>query len=206
MNKSLLISLLLAASINCQVTTTIKGCFQWNSFTNSCALCFRRQLTTTGICGPLLSSTDPCWIHREPYGSSKTICGFCAPGYALNSATGACDRVNIFNCLNAQYDGKTAKCLVCGGGQYPTEDGTACAPAKSSSTKVGACDWGTTGAKCYKCDPGYVISRDNTGCYGTTTTTIGCQQLNADDQTCFVCDAFNGYSMQKDGTCKFIAQ
>ena len=202
MYKNLLIALILSASINCQTKKVIKGCFQWNSFTNTCALCFRRQFTTFGGCGALLPSTDTCLIHREPAGSKTTICGLCRPGYAL-TATGSCQQINIFNCINAQIVGKTAKCLACGGGESPTNDGTACAP--DSNNHVPACLWDSPNTHCYKCIPGYVLARNSQGCYAVTSGTIGCQQLNSDG-SCFVCDAFNGYSMQKDGTCKFIAQ
>ena len=205
MNKSLLITFLLAASISCQTKKTIKGCFQWNSFTNSCSLCYRRQFATLGGCGPLLPSTDPCLIHREPAGSKTTICGLCRQGYALTS-TGACKVSEIFNCINAQVAGSATKCLACGGNEYPATQSTTCAP--NTSTAVSGCLWGGPNNTCYKCSPGYVLTRDSLNCsqYSSSSTLIGCQQLNADGSTCFVCDAFNGYSMQKDGTCLFTAQ
>ena len=123
-SKSLLIAFLIATSINCQT----KGCFQWNSFTNSCSLCFRRKRTIQGNCGALLPDNDPCLIHTESAGSKTTICALCAPDYALELSTGACKPVKIFNCVKAQIVGGAAKCLACKGGEFPTNDGKLCVP------------------------------------------------------------------------------
>ena len=206
MYKSILLAFLLAVSSHCQSQNIVKGCFQWNSFTNSCALCYRRKYAAIGGCGSLLPSNDTCLIHKEPAGSNATICALCASGYALNTTSGGCKQASIFDCLNTQYDGKTVKCLVCAGGQYPTSDGSLCAPPESSSRVIRNCQWGGPNNTCYKCAPGYVLTRNSQGCHGQFSSTRGCLQLNSNGSTCFVCDAFNGYSMQKDGTCKFVPQ
>ena len=205
MVKRILLIVILAASISCQTpSTTIKGCFQWNTFTNSCSLCYQRAIQGSK-CGPLLPSNSLCLIHKEQVGSPVN-CDLCRPGYSLTE-DGQCKVINIFGCVRGVIRAGKSLCLACGGGLFPAKDQSGCAPIPSTNISyVANCVWGASNGTCYKCAPGFVVGSNATFCTSETTTTKGCYQLNRDNQTCFVCDAFDGYSMQKDGSCKFINQ
>ena len=122
MFKNLVIIALLAASISCQ-QRTIKGCFSFNKDTNTCTACYRRMITSSGGCGPLLPETDPCSLYGGGAGQAKN-CMICKQGYGLSPrVNNPCIPQAIFGCrytLNFGYNG--IKCEFCGAGLYPTPD------------------------------------------------------------------------------------
>ena len=187
---------LLIASASYQQQALIKGCFIWNQQNGTCETCYRRQVSTRG-CGPLLPVSDTCLLHMESLGQ-KTDCVLCRPGYGLSQ--NRCVPYNIFNCL--AYAGSN-KCIICGNGQYPTPDGTQCAPLATGA--IPHCEWGLRhlDIACSRCSPGYVLSATYSSCIPSTSALTGCwgKRLNG---TCYNCDVLAGYSMQKNGKCKFI--
>ena len=191
---------LLAASATLQQQLQIKGCLNWQKF--GCVACYERQQTTKG-CGPLLPVTDTCLIHGEQPGQ-QTQCIQCKPGYGVNQK-GQCVQGNIFNCVFGLTDpsGK-ALCQACGNGQYPTADRTQCAPLPTGA--LPNCQWGARRGgqiQCLKCYPGYATLVGKGTCVALNAATAGCW-MQVDATTCQVCDVIAGYSMQKNGKCKFI--
>ena len=202
---SILIALL-AATYTLQQHATIKGCATWDKYLGTCRSCARRQVTTHG-CGPLLPMSDPCLGHAEKVGQ-KTDCVFCKFGHGLTQ-DGQCVPAFIFDCsLVTVASNGAKKCVACMNGLYPTVDGTACSPLASGA--VANCMWGglVQGSSqtpyCTKCIPGYVATDLGKSCVKFTANTTGCLLLNLDNSACRTCDIFAGYSMQKNGKCKFI--
>ena len=200
MLKNLFILAILAASINCQ-QRTVKGCLRWTKETKSCTACYRRQVSTGG-CGPLLPVTDTCLVHTESIGQ-QLKCELCRKGYGLTKQ-GGCAPLNIFNCVSGLFVTPTKKgCLYCGNGEYPSQDGSVCAP---STTPTPNCLWGTAGHLkpfCARCVPNYVANEKNQ-CERQVPSTQGCLRIFSGE--CYACDVFAGYSMQKNGSCKFVQQ
>ena len=205
MKTTALLIALLAASATLQQQRQVKGCLRWDTGKGTCNTCYRRQVATHG-CGPLLPVTDTCLIHAEEAGQ-KTQCTLCKNGYGLN-AQFQCIPLGIFNCVHGgTAKGGTNKCLACGNGQYPTTDGTHCAPLATGA--IANCLWGEVvngASNCIRCNPGYVLSATEKACVAVTTGTTGCWLLNKDGTSCANCDVLAGYSMQKSGKCKFIAK
>ena len=200
MRTTTLLIALLATSAACQ-QALVKGCVLWNNQTDTCDICYRRQVATHG-CGPLLPPTDNCLLHRGMLGQ-KTRCVQCKPGLA-NTDQYQCIPSNIFNCADAFQVGTKIKCLACGNGQYPNPDLTQCAPVTTGA--IPNCLQGLyleSSYQCSRCDPGYVTRHSLKSCVLATPETTGCSLL-AKDGTCMNCDVFAGYSMQKNGKCKFI--
>ena len=204
--RNLVILGLLAASISCQ-QRTIKGCIFWNKYQNSCSQCYRRKKTASGGCGPLLPVNDTCLIHDERPGH-PTDCALCRKGYGLsNNAQQQCVPLPIFGCiggLNFGADG--IECYVCGVGLYPTQDRSQCAPI---ANPIPNCLWGGLDRKkasaiCTRCVPGYVLNYSRQ-CVAQTASNTGCVYQDSDD-ICRECDVYGGYSMQKNGKCKFVSQ
>ena len=205
MQKGILLLLVITASATCQ-QRSIKGCFKWFTYTKKCESCYRRYLTPSGVCGPLLPITDPCLVHTGMAGESGK-CNLCRPGYALTNG-GECTPHGIFNCVlavpgfNNEYS-----CLACGSGQYPDRTTGQCVPFSSGYVKN--CLWGYSFRGligCRKCAAGYVLSTNSAFCSPVGTNLVGCLLENPDQQTCNVCDAYAGYSMQRNEKCKFIQQ
>ena len=206
MNKVIFITAIIIASANALTpkpkTTTTRGCFQWNQFVKSCSVCYRRSFNGDR-CGPLLPSTDPCLIPEEQIDRAP-LCRLCKPGYGLTKEQ-ACAPLNIFGCVRGLITEQGQKCLACAGGQYPNDEGTECIVA-SPSNSISDCLWGGANGTCYKCFPGYVLSFNGKFCFSQSSSQKGCYQLARGGSDCYVCNAWNGYSMQKDGTCQFINQ
>ena len=194
---------LLAATFATPQQALIKGCLAWDSQTSTCKACYRRQVSSKG-CGPLLAVSDTCLIHHEQPGQ-KLHCTLCRPGYGLNGSY-QCLPLNIFNCVYgiiSLYNKQ--KCIVCGNGEYPTADNTICAPLPTGA--IANCVDGTLldgRRNCFRCSPGYAVGGDQASCVALTAATTGCWFLSRDGVTCKTCDALAGYSMQKNGKCKFI--
>ena len=194
------------ASATFQQQQQVKGCLLWDSNKGTCRLCYRRQIGTKGW-GPLLPVTDTCLIHTEQAGQ-KTQCVLCRPGYGVTTQ-GQCALLGIFNCIDGAYTGpihaQKPACRDCGNGQYPTAEGT-CAPLATGG--IANCLWGgrrgLNSFLCIRCNPGYVLADGNFSCVAVTAATTGCWVLKDGGKTCGICDALAGYSMQKNGRCKFI--
>ena len=208
MNKSIILIAILAASVSCQ-QRTVKGCYHWNNNTNTCGACHRRQVTSNG-CGPLLPPSDTCLIHAEQAGQ-KTNCELCKLGYGYNLGNSgpACLPLNIRDCAIGGVDSSgQANCIVCARGLFPQQEVKAtdfCAP---QTPLLPNCSWVEkligTPATCNLCNVGYV--RKGPGCIPETAATVGCLTLNKAGTACYTCDAAAGYSMQKNGKCKFVSQ
>ena len=197
---------ILATSANLQ-QLQIKGCLAWNKANNACGACYRRQVTTYG-CGPLLPASDNCLIHREQPGQ-QTRCILCRAGYATNNEFD-CVPTDIFNCPYASIaeDG-LSQCDGCGNGQYPHTEGKSCTPITGGA--IANCQWGRTLATsglrgCVRCLPGFAVTYFDRKCVASAANTTGCWVLSEDQSSCFTCDVVAGYSMQKNGQCKFIAK
>ena len=202
MRTSIFFIALLAASVVCQ-QALVKGCVRWNNQTGTCNVCYRRQVATHG-CGPLLPPTDNCLLHLEQQGQ-KTDCSLCRPRFSLQNNPRICVPGAIFNCVN-QFQPTNGKnqCDACGNGQYPSPDGSTCSPLTAGA--IPHCRWGEPRVPpimCHRCSPGYVIAPDRNSCLPATATTTGCIILG-NSGNCQACDVFAGYSMQKNGRCKFI--
>ena len=200
MKKSIILIAILFATMHCQQHSVIKGCFVWSKYANTCLSCFRRKPTTSG-CGPLLPVTDTCLMHQEKPGEPLN-CGMCKPGYG--SSMGSCSPINIFNCIFGLISQSQTRCDICGNGQYPVQGGSECAPKEGGDPN---CRWGFTDggrSSCARCNAGYVATYSG-ACVKATESTVGCFKLNSNGG-CFSCDAWSGYSMQRNGKCKFFEQ
>ena len=200
-NTSLIVLIsLLATSVNLQAL--VKGCLTWDTGRGTCNTCYRRQVSTKG-CGPLLPVTDTCLIHSEQIGQ-KTRCTACRQGYKLTPQR-QCAPFDVFNCVYSRnFANGKYQCLACGNGQYPTAGGTLCAPLAKGA--IPNCLWGlaiNTVVNCLRCNPGYVVGGRSKSCVPITAATTGCSTLGQDG-TCGTCNVQAGYSMQKNGKCKFI--
>ena len=209
MRTTTLLIALLSSSASLQHTlqqqALVKGCTAWNPYTGTCDSCYRRQVTSTG-CGPLLPVTDTCKVHREQQGQ-KLYCSACKLGYGQSLPQGdICVPLGIFNCLIGFIDTDNTKyCSICGNGQYPTANGTKCAPLATGA--IPNCDAGMISkgvASCYRCNSGYAVAYNSKSCVAVTAATAGCAFLNPDGASCNSCNVQAGYSMQKSGVCKFI--
>ena len=202
MKRTLLILAITVASAICQ-QRLVKGCFKWDKTKNTCTACYRRKITSTG-CGTLLSVQDNCLLHAETPGQ-PLFCQLCRQGYAPDENR-QCQPLNIFNCAVGGIYQKQHTCDICGNGQFPVANGstTVCAP---DPNPIPNCLWGTVlnGKKCLRCGAGYVVKSDASGCVAQNATNLGALRLN-NDGSLYTCDVFAGYSMQKNGQCKFIKQ
>ena len=205
MQKNLIIILtLLAASISCQQQSTTKGCLYWSKTRGVCTACYRRLRVPKGRCGPLLPFADYCLIHTGSPGA-KSRCGLCRPGYGITTR-GACAPLDIFDCVQGEFkhQGK-GFCVACGSGNVPSEDGSSYIPAPERFLN---CLWGgrdpASGALyCARCSPNY-LKYDTDRCARQKYPRKGCLEIQEEGLKCLSCDVFAGYSMQKDGSCKFV--
>ena len=194
---------LVTASTALQQQALIKGCALWDSDRGTCQFCYRRQVASNG-CGPLLPPSDTCLLHAESIGQA-TNCLRCQLGYGkVYHHNNNCGPNNIFNCLQAQiasFTGTRLSCRICGNGQHPTPDHSQCAPLTTGG--MPNCLWGLRGG-CDRCVPGYASSFSGNYCIPLTPETEGCWTLTDDRSSCYFCDVIAGYSMQKNGKCKFV--
>ena len=206
LNKVILFCVLPAIILSQQAV--IKGCYYQNLIKKRCSACYRRQKQANGPgCGPLLPVTDTCLIHYEAPGE-KLQCGLCREGYGL-TLKDTCVPSNMFNCVSSGvYPGENDKsCFSCGRGLYPDSNYEYCLPAPEGKG-VEHCEWGTLinsqTIKCNKCSPGYILNFENTACVPIVPHYVGCLQMEGFGR-CISCNVYAGYSMQIDGTCKFVA-
>ena len=199
MRSTLLLLALLAASAVAQ-QRLIKGCLTWSGTT--CNACYQRQVTSKG-CGPLLPVTNTCLIHGEQPGQ-KTKCLLCKPGYGITNQ-GSCAPNTVFGCVFGGITPQgTSTCIGCGSGQYPTPEATQCAPLATGG--IDNCLWGGRSGsqlECLRCNPGFGIVAGQQACVALNAGTTGCW-IQSTPGACQVCDVIAGYSMQKNGQCKFI--
>ena len=204
MQKGILLLFVFAASAVCQ-QKSVKGCFTYDAVSKKCRDCYRRHVTASGVCGPLLPVTDTCLIHGGQTGTKD--CSLCRPGYA-RTTDGDCTAKDVFNCIDLQpYFGNKYRCLTCGSGQYPNTITGQCGPIANAKDAVANCLWGLNYAGrigCTKCIAGYTLNTTIQKCIPQTGALVGCWKTKSDGKTCGACDAFAGYSMQKNGSCKFI--
>ena len=197
---TILITLLIASASLQQ--GLVKGCAFRDSVSGRCINCYRRQLTTHG-CGPLLPETNNCLFHGEKVGQ-EVLCYLCKPGYLITSPR-KCVPGSIFNCVFGVTTNGISTCFACGSGQYPTADRLQCAPLAKGA--IPNCLWGEADqgdVSCSRCNAGYVVAYDKQSCVPVTAATTGCWNLGSQAGSCQICDVQAGYSMQKNGKCKFI--
>ena len=150
-------------------------------------------------------------------------CEICEAGYSLVSSTplsqtqsvsslqdsAVCQPSTIQNCQVGLGSKKSPigheTCYACKGG-FPTQDRTKCVPFNGENAAKN-CLWGTRSPsgkykQCFRCELGYAASSDFGGCFQTLTNLYGC--LSSSEQTCQVCNFYEGFSMDKKGDCKHL--
>ena len=186
MQKGILLLFVLAASVSCQ-QQSVKGCFTYDAVSKKCSNCFRRHVTTSGVCGPLLPVTDTCLIHNGQAGQKD--CVLCRPGYAL-TPDGACTANDVFNCVDLEpWFGNKYRCIACGSGQYPDSYTGQCGPISKAQDAVANCLWGLNYRGrfgCSKCAAGYVLNPTISTCKPQTGVLVGCWKTQPNGRTCRV--------------------
>ena len=178
-----------------------------------CFSCYRSK--PNGLkpgCGPLLPDSDPCSIYN--YNNDKMIaeCEVCKPGFAVQNDYGnkipTCIQGSVQGCQFEVSIPGVNLCFACHQpGYYAQRTASlfdiACKPLPEGVKPIENCQWGGTYNPkqkefgCYKCKAGYTLSQDHTMC--TPWKIPGCSFRSGN--SCTTCDAYDGWSMQPDGTC-----
>ena len=148
-------------------------------------------------------------------------CEICQPGYALVTnkpfsesrdasglqATKPCQPSTIQNCEVglAKNNGNVGyeRCLACKGG-FPSPDYKKCV-AFNGESQAKNCVWGTRSADgksnaCFRCALGTNLFNNGGICYYSPQGRYGC--MSAFDQTCLLCNFYEGFYMDRKGHCK----
>ena len=187
-----------------QTSKPIPGCLQYDPVAKQCTTCYMRPTSPTTGCGALKPNTN-CLYQQSGVGEAQ-LCKLCIPGFA-NTPVGQCVRGKIDNCvltLSTAADGLF--CGACMHGMYPSYNWKACVPAIGQQIMQN-CDWlgnAINHPYCIKCAKGYATGRYQYTC--TKTDLVGCLTLDTTPGKCYKCNVFEGYSMQRDGSCKKVGQ
>ena len=206
--------MILAAIIALAQADTTEGCFSNNG--KYCEFCYRRKpLYPAQGCGPEVSKFDRCFQYSVDEKSKKLVCTQCSPAFYLKitDTTQTCELATAENsidfCLNeVQFFSGNHMCFYCSSEMYPVfnpSKGTySCQPARNVEHSDPNCMWGAgvygPVTRCYRCMKGYTAYGFNGSCkLEKELNVVGCLQYTKGK--CVTCNAYEGYSMQGDGSC-----
>ena len=137
----------------------------------------------------------------------------CKVSFALNEVPNKnspnpanCIKQTIKRCVFEEVVPKIGHfCAACGEFFYVQRDLKSC--TAKTPVKISGCLWGGVisgipGARpsCFRCYTGLALNFRRDNCIQSPLK--GCYWYNEQANRCQACDAFNGYSMQPDGSCQ----
>ena len=201
----LLVTTALSGTTDLQQTSKpIPNCLRFDPTTKRCTTCYMSPTSPTTGCGAY-QPNNKCFYQQSGVGEAQ-YCKLCIPGFA-NTPAGQCVKGNIDNCVFTLVTAEDGVfCGACMHGLYPTFNLKGCGKAYGQNYMAN-CDWLGNAIDhpfCLKCAKGYVSGRYQNACIKSDL--VGCLRLDTTPGKCYWCNVYEGYSMQRDGSCKKVGK
>ena len=208
-------ALIQARSTPLTASRAYEGCFTviTEKIPNApCKTCYRRLTDYPGCKQPQLPDSNPCLLYgllADKSGAKRSVCTSCKQGFAIDydGPPSKCIQGQIQGCalefvLRGQHH-----CQSCLSNQY-VDILAGSRRCVSIEKPISNCKWGGVylrgqSARCAFCADGYAVTEGGKckkvgpGNGGME----GCALVDSAAKRCLVCDVFDGWGMQPDGSC-----